>query len=300
MDRAQPSSIMSAGERACEICGREGFVFRFEKGGYRYERCSNCGLERINPPPSDADLAAIYGDQYYDAWGLTENEDLVRSTKKATFSRVLAAAGPLPPGSKILDCGAATGFLMEAAADFGYDPYGIEISARGARAITDRFGHAHVCHGAIEDARFPALAPQPFAAAFMCDYLEHVRDPAAVLRRVAGWLAPSATLVLTTPRIDSLTHRTMGANWSHYKTEHLYYFSADNLARLLSQTGFTVVSTTGMRKVVTIDFVRNYFTQYPHPRLSPLARALARLPAALRNRQLGLVMGEMLVVARRA
>ena len=293
-------AIPADGERRCEICAGQRFALRFERLGHRYERCGDCGLERIHPPPTDAELARIYGGHYYDAWGLSDAGDEVREMKKATFRRVVAAAGPLPAGARVLDCGAATGFLMEVAQEVGLEPYGIELSEFGALRIAERFGADRVFQGHLEDAQFSTSGIAGFAAIFMCDYLEHVRDPAGVLRRVALWLQPGAPLVITTPRIGAVTHKLMGSAWSHYKTEHLYYFSPDNLRALLAQTGFAFVRHEAMRKHMNVGYMCNYFATYPHPLLSPLARVVSRLPRRVRDYDVGLIMGEMLVVARRS
>jgi len=286
-------------ERPCEICGGSAFAPRFEKAGHRYVRCGSCALERIHPPPSDADLDAIYGRQYYDAWGLADASSQVGDIKRATFRRVIAAAGALPRGAKVLDCGAATGFLMEVAAEMGLDPYGIELSAFGARAIAERFGAGHVFEGQLEAARFPALGPAPFSAVFMCDYLEHVRDPAGVLRSAATWLQPDAPLVISTPRLGSFTQRCMGPGWTHYKTEHLYYFTPDNLRLLLERSGFRQARCGPAWKTLTLDYARHQFDAYRHPLLTPLGRLLAWLPERARRLPIPLALGEMLVVARR-
>jgi len=289
-------------ERRCEICRSETFAPLFRKEGYRYVRCRSCGLQRIDPPPSDAELARIYGQHYFDAWGFQDQagEHQAAALKRATFARVITAAGRLPRGSRVLDCGAATGFLMQVAADMGYEPYGIELSAYGARAIAERFGADHVFEGHIEQARFPDGDRQPsFAAAFMCDYLEHVRDPAGVLRRAAALLEPGAPLVISTPRVGSLTQRVMRRGWTHYKTEHLYYFAAENLRALLVQTGFELLRQGPAWKTMTVEYVRHQFAVYRHPLLTPLARLLRFLPHRVRHRPIAVVLGEMLVVARR-
>jgi 2-polyprenyl-3-methyl-5-hydroxy-6-metoxy-1,4-benzoquinol methylase len=292
--------MTDATERLCEICMSRNFTPRFEKGGHRYVACRDCGLERIDPAPTDAQLAQIYGRQYYEAWGLEDAEAQVRSIKKSTFRRVLAAAQPLPAGAKVLDCGAATGFLMEVAAEMGCEPYGVELSAFGAQTIADRFGRDHVCEGEIEQAQFPGLETGAFSAVFMCDYLEHVRDPASVLRRAATLLRPGAALVISMPRVGSLTQRVMGARWTHYKTEHLYYFTPENVRTLLEQTGFEHVRHQGAWKTMTLDYMANQFAVYRDSLLTPLSNAVRLLPHRIRALPIPLLMGEMLVVARRS
>lgn len=286
-------------QRRCEACLGSRFEPCFEKDGQRYERCMECGVERIEPGPTDAELERIYGSEGYVAWGLSSDGDAVRALKHATFRRVIAAAGALAAGAPVLDCGAGTGFLMDVAARAGYEPYGIEFSPIGAASIAARFGADRVWQGQLEDARFARLVPPRFAAIFMCDFIEHVRDPGRVLRTAAQWLPPGAPLVITTPRVGSWTQRAMGAAWSHYKTEHLYYFTAAGLQTLLARAGFVNVRSGPLWKAMSLEYVRHYFGVYDHPVLSPVARMLGWLPGAIRNRHLPLLMGEMLVVARR-
>jgi hypothetical protein len=69
----------------CEACDGRTFTALFEKAGHHVRRCSHCGLERIDPQPSGAALASIYGEHYYEAWDLRDDGHLVRDMKKATF-----------------------------------------------------------------------------------------------------------------------------------------------------------------------------------------------------------------------
>jgi SAM-dependent methyltransferase len=286
-------------ERPCPACDGRHFEPRFERGGHAFVRCSGCGLERIDPQPRDDTLAAIYGEQYYDAWGLRLDAAMVERMKMATFRRTIAGLGKLPAGSRVLDCGAATGFLMAAAFEAGYEPYGVELSEYGGRQIAARFGADRVFVGEVERASFPTAGEGDFQAVFMCDYLEHVRDPAAVLARARELLAPSGTVVITTPSLGSLTHRLMGERWTHYKVEHLHYFNPDNLTQLLERSGFTNVVRRPAWKTMTVAYLRQQLQVYRHPVLTVVASACALLPAWLAKVGFPLLMGEMLVHAQR-
>src|SRR5256885_12100114 len=106
----------------CEVCSSPASQPLFDKLDHHFVRCDGCGLERISPQPSDETLAKIYGAHYYDSWGLHDNEDVVSALKKRTFGYVLGKLGDVTTGAKLLDCGAATGFLLEVAKGLGYDP----------------------------------------------------------------------------------------------------------------------------------------------------------------------------------
>jgi 2-polyprenyl-3-methyl-5-hydroxy-6-metoxy-1,4-benzoquinol methylase len=282
--------------RACEVCGSHGFSFRFTKADHRFVRCDDCGLERIDPQPTDETLAAIYGKHYYDAWGLHRDEELVRKLKRGTFGYVLARLSPPRSGAKLLDCGAATGFLLEVAQEQGWEPYGVELSDFGATEIARKFGGDRV----FRELSKVTLADGSCSAITMCDYLEHVRDPRAVLEIASRLLEPGGAVVITMPDTDSFSRRVLRTGWTHYKIEHLYYFGHANLTRLLEQCGFEDVSFRPLRKRLNIKYIREQFEVYPHPVLSRAARTLGRvLPEVVQSRTMPFLTGELLATARR-
>jgi 2-polyprenyl-3-methyl-5-hydroxy-6-metoxy-1,4-benzoquinol methylase len=287
--------------RRCEVCSGGAFTALFDKDDHHFERCASCGLERIDPQPTDETLARIYGKHYYDAWGLADDEATVGKLKRATFAYVLDQLPPKPPGAKLLDCGAATGFLLEIAKDRGFEPYGVELSEFGAGEIAKKFGDDRAFRGEIDDPRIAAAAGEGFFAVTMCDYIEHVRDPRRALERARALLAPGGVVALTTPDTGSLSHRVLGKGWSHYKVEHLHYFRRDNLRPLLQAAGFGRVAFRPLWKALNLKYIREQFEVYPHPVLSAAARALGRtVPDALQRRTLRLLTGELLAVAYRA
>jgi 2-polyprenyl-3-methyl-5-hydroxy-6-metoxy-1,4-benzoquinol methylase len=268
---------MQAALRTCEVCSGTEFTSLFEKDDHRWMRCQSCALERIDPPPTDETLTAIYGKHCYDAWGLHDDASTVSQLKKTTFSYVLGQLPSLPTGAKLLDCGAATGFLLEIAKERGFDPYGVELSEFGANTVAEKFGKDHSFRGEIESASFPGAGDGAFHAITMCDYIAHVRDPKRVLERARSLLAPNGVIALTTPDTGSLTHHALAKGWSHYKVEHLYYFGRQNITRLLESTGYRDVEFKPLWKALNLRYICQQFEVYPHPVLSQVARGLGKV-----------------------
>jgi len=284
---------------ACEVCASSQFRPMFDKAEHHFVRCDGCGLERISPQPSDDTLAKIYGAHYYDAWGLHDNEATVANLKRGTFKFVLGKLPAAQPGDKLLDCGAATGFLLEVARDLGYQPYGLELSEFGAQAIATKFGPDRVFCGELADARFADAGAGDFAVITMCDYIEHVRDPRCTLELARKLLRPGGVLAITTPDAGSPSRRVLRTGWTHYKVEHLFYFNQQNLRRLLTDVGFASVDFHTLWKSLTLDYIGHQFEVYPHPALTKVARAVTRVaPAAVRAFPLPFSTGELLAVAR--
>lgn len=284
---------------ACEVCSSSSFRPMFDKAEHHFVKCGDCGLELISPQPSDDTLAKIYGAHYYNSWGLHTDTETVSSLKKRTFSYVLDKIGPAPRGAKLLDCGAATGFLLEVAKDLGYDPYGVELSEFGASAIAEKFGADHSFCGQLENATFAGVAKGDFQVITMCDYIEHVRDPRHILSLARELLGAGGTIALTTPDAGSPSHKLLGNGWTHYKLEHLFYFNRSNLERLLRDVGFTSVEFRPLWKSLTLDYIGHQFDVFPHPALTPLARAVRKVaPSKLRSLPLPFATGELLAIAR--
>lgn len=284
--------------RPCEVCGGNKFRYLFTKDAHAFFRCRCCRLIRSDPQPTDDTLARIYGTKYYDAWGVQTGLDRVLRLKKETFRRYVLDVADLKKGSRVLDCGAAFGTLMEAATEMGLNAYGIELAEEAAAEIGRRFGPSHVFSGPFEQASFPDLEDAAFDGVFMCDFLEHVRDPLAVLQKTVSFLRPRGSIIITTPDGDSLSCRFMGASWLHYKVEHLYYFNRLNLSQLLQRVGLTVIHQDRSRKVLDLEYIRHQFKMYPHFLSSSAINCLARCTGnRIRHRPLSFSFGEMIVVA---
>jgi 2-polyprenyl-3-methyl-5-hydroxy-6-metoxy-1,4-benzoquinol methylase len=270
----------------------------FQKHGYSFWACTACGLECISPQPDDIVLASIYRESYYDAWGLKGSQASVKYLKQGSFSSYLRVLDEIPTGSRLLDCGAATGFLAELAKAKGLDAYAIELSSFGAESCRTLLGSDHVYEGEVEEAWFPANPENRFDIITMIDFIEHVRRPRAALQWATARLKPTGSLLLVTPCVGSLLHRLMGQRWTHYKLEHLWYFTPRSLTALLIEVGFSIAALRPAYKKLSLDYAVHQFQTYPHPLISRVLLLLNRvLPHFVKALNFSLPLGEMLVHA---
>jgi SAM-dependent methyltransferase len=266
----------------CEICGNSSFKKLFSKEGNAFFQCTSCHLIRIDPQPTDAVLMSIYGSEYYKkAWGTQSGADRVYELKKGTFHKHVFSRVQLPSSARVLDCGAAFGALMDAAIE-----------------IAQRFGPDRVFVGPFEEATFPGLNPVDFDAVFMCDFIEHVRDPVSALKKAIRFLKSGGQLAMTTPDGGSLSCQLMKAAWPHYKIEHLHYFNRENMGLLLERLGMTTILAQAAHKVLDLEYIRHQFTTYPRFAITPLINLLARVVGPrLATRPQSFSFGEMIIVA---
>ncbi|HUT15847.1 MAG TPA: class I SAM-dependent methyltransferase, partial [Anaerolineae bacterium] len=117
----------------------------------------------------------------------------------------------------------------------------------------------------------------------MWDLIEHLRDPAGTLRKIAGALKEDGLFVLSTPDVESLPARLMREKWLGWQlqNEHLHYFSYSTLERMLNAAGLEIIKRMQVGKHVTFDLFVDRLALYGRP-AAALLRSLGGLfPAPL-------------------
>jgi SAM-dependent methyltransferase len=280
-------------EAICPLCGGRGISTRFPVSDLPILECG-CGMVFLYPHPDAAELAGMYGAGYFEGWGGGGDEDAAaRAVKQLTFSSQLDLLRNVKPG-RVLDVGCATGYFIEVAAAAGWEPYGVEVSEFAASVAARSFGD-RIFQGTLEQADYP---DRHFDLVMLSDLLEHIPEPLPFLREVRRVLAPGGVLMIVTPDVGSLSARIMGRRWNHYHREHLHYFSAQTIDRLLAGAGFSVRSSVAAPKHLNIAYLAAQLRLHRHPVLTPLAELADRLlPSFLKKWSLPLPCGQMLVLA---
>ncbi len=280
----------------CPLCDAPEASLLHRKDDFTVFRCRACSLAFAWPQVSEETSRKIYGDSYYESWGI-EEDPTVREMKKLTFGLRLRALEKIIPPGRILDVGCATGFFLEAAAERGWEAHGVEINPFAVEQARKQFGN-RVIESTVEDAAF---GQSSFDAIAMSDVLEHVPDPLATLSRANDLLRPGGLLAITTPNIASITARLLGRRWPHLKTEHQFYFSPRSLSPLLTRAGFSVISQRSAVKALSLNYIYAQRTVSRVPLLTPLASLLhGLLPDSIRRKPLYFLAGEMFVVAQKS
>ena len=274
--------------RRCIVCGgvpSEDTV----AGGLALRRCGGCGLAWRRGFPDDAALAALYGDDYFERWGIDspESRAAVRAMKEASHRPFVEALRAHRTDGRLLDLGCALGFLLGVAREAGFEAYGLDLNEAAVADARREFGD-RVHAGRLDDAAFPGVR---FDAITLIDVLEHVPDPEALLETLAARLAPDGVIAAVLPDAGSVTARLFGRRWPHYNPEHLFYWSAGNLRTFLEERGWRIRT---LRRGILKTYTARYLDHY--------ARQMGRTPppglGALGNLRLRLPTGEMLVIAQ--
>jgi SAM-dependent methyltransferase len=118
----------------------------------------------------------------------------------------------------------------------------------------------------------------------MFHVIEHVDDPAAVVKKVASWLAPGGVFALETPNLNSYDARLFKPSyWGGYHIpRHWNLFTPDSLFELLRRAGLEpckVLYQTGHSFWLYSFHHTLRYGKRPRPRLARWFDPLRSLPA---------------------
>ena len=166
----------------------------------------------------------------------------------------------------VLDVGCAHGYLAEVLRGQGCGVVGIERDA--ADAARARAHCVEVLERDLEDPGWAdGLGAARFDAIVFSDVLEHLRDPAAVLRRALPLLAPEGFIVASIPNVAHVSVRLELLLGSFRREKlgildetHLQFFTRDSLHELLASCGVAAdsweLTTNEVAEPVIADYLR--------------------------------------------
>jgi SAM-dependent methyltransferase len=155
----------------------------------------------------------------------------------------------LPPsaGARLLDVGCGSGESLRRITSMGWEAEGVDVdplAVENARAKGVR-----VRLGDLASQQYP---DDYFDAVYMSHVIEHVHDPAGLLRECRRVLKPGGRLVALTPNVDSWGHARFGRAWvSLDPPRHLMLFRPQTLAKLVEDAHLSVVQLTTMVRDAT-------------------------------------------------
>ncbi len=234
---AEPGVCVSA----CST-GPARFIFNAQPDLSREEfalwSCPECGLVSMHPQPTEEELLRFYASEYYGEGDAKFDQVTEGAVAMFVWWRARLLQGFLPQAGKLLDVGCGRGNFLAAMTKLGFNVYGTELTessaARSRRKFPDRVFTGDVTSLKLDDNSFDMVT--------LWHVVEHLRDPALVLKEVHRILKPGGRVVLAQPNIDSLQAALGGSKWFHLDIpRHLFHFSPRSLRHLLTKTGFTVI-----------------------------------------------------------
>ena len=222
--------------RLCPVCGEDNADALLQKGELRLVRCRRCSMIYASPVPEEFVSGRHYnriGTEYY-----LSAAKLQSDYAPSRFDRELRLFQTYCRAGAVLDVGCSSGaFLFQLRQRFpdryralGTDASGPPLDYAESRGIP-------VARGNFLDAGFD---PGKFDAITFWAVLEHVSAPREFLQKAAALLNPAGLCFLLVPNMESLAARLLGWRYRYIYPQHLNYFTAATLTKLV-EPNFSIV-----------------------------------------------------------
>jgi len=237
----------------CGVCASEqcehfadgkDFEYRTSDDTFQMMRCLNCGNVYLNPRPAIEELPVIYPSNYY-AYNYEQSinplalkaKDILDARKVKGWLKHLSTNQP-----RFLDIGCGNGRYLQMLHKLGVSKdnlYGVELSQSEVEGLNRDGFHGY--YGRIEDVH-NQLPSSSFDLIVMLQVLEHVDNPALVVRCLAGLLKPGGVLIIETPNTESIDVKMFKRSyWGGYHfPRHWNLFNKATLTRLAESNGLRI------------------------------------------------------------
>jgi len=166
--------------------------------------------------------------------------------------------GLVQPGSRVLEFGCATGYMSQALRDrLGATVVGVELDAESARLAEEHADRVLVGDAEMLDLE-AELGGERFDAILFADVLEHLRDPAALLKRVRPFVDEGGVVVASIPNVAHAAVRLalLGGSFRYREQglldeTHLRFFTREGIQDLFETSGYLI--TQWLRRRLDVE-----------------------------------------------
>lgn len=238
-------------EIVCPVC-RSKTKHLYKKDVYDIAKCVKCKTIFVTNPPQDTTY--LYNDSYFfggDVSGGYGSYDEEKSAMRGTFEKCLTMISEHQNGGSLFDVGAATGYFLSVAREFGFTVSGVEVSGAAARVAQEK--GIDVSAGTLDTV---ARLNKVHDVVTMFDVIEHVREPDRLLKDASAILKENGIIMGCTPDSRSVTARVMGRHWHLlFPPEHLVLLNAESVRSLLEESGFEAIWIGRITKRFSLPYI---------------------------------------------
>lgn len=223
--------------KSCQICKSENLRQTRILKNYRFCKCLNCFSEFIVDIPK-REVVNFYNLKRYNS---INNERLYIGYQNIFLKRAYKIINVLKKYKRkgqVLDVGCSYGFYLKAFKEMGYDVFGIDVSKKSIRFVTE------VLQIDAINADFNSylFKENSFNIVTMIDVVEHFSSPNKIVSKIYQILDKNGVLIIQTPNVESLMSKITGNDWFWLLTpEHLFLYSPRSLEILLEKNGFRIL-----------------------------------------------------------
>ncbi len=242
----------------CPACGADKPSPAFEKYGFAFQRCGDCGTIYMSPRPGEKLMADYYANsENYAYWAkhIFPASEAARREKihKPWLERVIGYCRThgVPQGT-LLEIGPGFGTFGEVALRSGAFDRVVAIEPTPEMAAACRARGIEIVERRVEDAA-GAVGAADVVCAF--EVIEHLFDPRGFVDAMHPIVRPGGLLILSCPNGEGFDIATLGPAALAVDAEHVNLFNPRSLSGLLERGGFSVVDVATPGRL-DAEFVR--------------------------------------------
>jgi SAM-dependent methyltransferase len=202
--------------------------------------CADCDLQFVDPMQG---APLEYYRSHYDAVVASAEAGLTHPGFRFIIEKIRDVTRRYlsPDQRHVIDIGCGPGYVLAQIAPGGYECFGIDFNPDVVRVANEHFKiKAKVAR--VED----LLAVEArYDLALLIHVLEHVEDPAGLLKNIYQLLKPSGVLFIDLPNRNRFALRRSIKNGDYpegdYPPHHITYWSIMALTHVLSAAGYSVI-----------------------------------------------------------
>jgi len=148
----------------------------------------------------------------------------------------------VPAQGKVLDIGCGYGAFVKVALEAGFDAYGVDLNPEHIHAGRSVLGLAQrLVLGSIEELSEKFRQDEVFDLITLFEVIEHVEEPAVLIRNVLRLLKPGGIIAISCPNENRW--QPTGRIFVDYPPHHLTRWRPDTMRAFLERNGFVHVIT---------------------------------------------------------
>ncbi len=220
---------------SCILCGGDRLEPLPRYAATHLVRCGACSLVFVERIPTSEELIA-----HYEGYG---RNDYLSPITVRRYNELLDGFELYRRTGRLLDVGCGIGYFLDVAKERGWDVYGTEYTDEAVAICRGKGLTIH--QGPLREENYTA---GDFDVVTYFEVIEHINNPREDIARVSSLLRPGGLFYGTTPNFDSASRILFKEKWEIISyPEHLTYYTARTLTRLLREHGFRIrrIESTG-------------------------------------------------------
>jgi SAM-dependent methyltransferase len=251
----------------CVACGGFRVEHDFEKHGFAYGSCQNCGTLYQTPRPAPSAFESFYRDSassnywaevFFPAIAEARREKIFRP-RAESIAAICKEQGVAI--NRLIDVGAGYGIFLDEWRKSAPETRLVAVEPSTRLAEECRSKGFEVEENIVENV---GVNYEGFADLVVCfEVLEHVYEPVAFLKSLVRLARPGGIVFVSTLCIDGFDLQTLWEKSNQISPpHHINFISVNGFEKLFERVGLKNVSITTPGKL-DVDIVRNATSEFP-------------------------------------